>query len=88
MEWTWEGLWYNLWYTWGKDKESRLSCVTPGEQRVASRTNAGFCNIPDWNSESLLMMWSAYVAGLVFSFTNVISFQDGLKYVNIFKIQI
>lgn len=63
-----------------------MSYVTPEEQRVASRTNGGFYKITDWNSESLLMMWSAYVAGLVFSFTDVTSFQDGLKYLNIFKI--
>lgn len=53
---------------------------------MSSRTSAGFCNVPDWSNESLLIIWSAYVAGLVFSFTDVISFQDGLKYVNIFKI--
>lgn len=70
----------------GEDKESHLLCVTPGEQRVANRISADSCNVPDWNSESLLTVWSAYEAGLVFSFTDVISFQEGLKYVNIFKI--
>lgn len=57
-----------------------------GSKRVASRTNAGFCNVPDWNSESLLMMWSAYVAGLVFSLTdNVSRCYKPPRWVEIFK---